>query len=177
MKWSSAARAAAGFMVVWGGIGTLSRIEWIGRKALLIWRLTTVDLNLAVNLVMLFGAGGWLVYDRLKTRPPSGSEPIAPASATERALLNRALSELAALSVGQKIALAVIYRQPGHFVGLLNTKLQGLGFVESGAIVTPLLTTVLISVDGRHNVNTSHYPIVSSTVELFLEQTTLAKLW
>jgi len=43
--------AAASAIAVWNGIGIISRIEYISKKLLWIWKLTTVDLNLAVNIV------------------------------------------------------------------------------------------------------------------------------
>ena len=58
------ARLVAGLLLVWNVIDILSRVEYISKKLLWLWRLTTVDVQMAGNIVIAVGAAGWLFYDR-----------------------------------------------------------------------------------------------------------------
>jgi hypothetical protein len=158
--------AVPGWIVfIWVLADVVSRMETIGRA--MHWLTTLVS---AAPGWILAASVLWLtlvvVWPDLKASLGIGKAPGL--SNADARLLARATEELGKLTTAQRFALGSIYRNPGHFLGQVQRQLSSEGFAEPKDAMDQLLATVLISMDGRMNLNPSQHPVVAQTVERFL---------
>jgi hypothetical protein len=85
------------------------------------------------------------------TRKSSGKIESSPAipppilSPADQSLLNRARSELDALTFQRRVALRLVYHSPGQFAGAYVRQLETLGFPDGEQIVKPLMGSMVLT--------------------------------
>lgn len=105
-----------------------------------------------------------------------GEEPrkAPPPSQSDFLMLNQAGVELQRLSLGQRVALQLVYRSPGAPISSISQALAQLNFRDPDeVIIKPLTETSLVTVSGRATIGPSPYAIIASEVERFLSEARL----